>query len=84
MILLKPEVAQSLPKWRLFGVFWPEAKTLRTIIFLKGNGQFPMPNLVLKTIKMVKKVYGLEICVLMAPSRGATSGSFLSAVFSLF
>ena len=43
-----------------------------------------MPNLVLKTIMMIKKVYGLKICVFVAPSRGATSGLSLSAVFSLF
>ena len=43
-----------------------------------------MPNLVLKTIRMIKKVYGAEICVFMAVSYGATSGLSLLAVFSLF
>ena len=43
-----------------------------------------MPNLVLKTIMKVNKVYGAEICVFMAPSRGATSGLSVSAIFSLF
>ena len=43
-----------------------------------------MPNLVLKTIMMIKKVYGLEICVFMAPLRGATSGLPLLAVFTIF
>ena len=31
--------------------------------------------------KMIKKIYGLEICAFMAPSRGATSGLSLSACF---
>ena len=43
-----------------------------------------MPNLVLKTIMMIKKFYGLEICVFMAPSRGATSGLLFSVFFTLF
>ena len=42
-----------------------------------------MPNLVLKTIMTIKKVYGLEICVFMAHSRGATSGLSLSAVLPI-
>ena len=33
---------------------------------------------------LIKKVYGLEICVFVAPLRGATSGLSLSAVFTLF
>ena len=32
----------------------------------------------------IKKVYVVEICVFMAPSRGATSGLLLSVVFTLF
>ena len=31
---------------------------------------------------MIMKVYGSEICVFMAHSRGATSGLLLSAVFT--
>ena len=31
---------------------------------------------------MFKKVYGLEICVFMAPSHGATFGLSLSAVYT--
>ena len=34
--------------------------------------------------RLIKKFYGLEICVFMAPSRGATSGLSLSAVFTFF
>ena len=52
--------------------------------FFQGIRWFPVPNLVLKTIMMIKYVYGLEICVFEASSRGATSGLSSSAVFSLF
>ena len=61
----------------------PPSKII-TIIFSDGNRWFPMPTLVLKMIIMIKKVYGLEICVFMALLRGATSGLWFSAVFSLF
>ena len=43
-----------------------------------------MPNLVLRTIIMIKKVYGAEICVFLGRLRGVTSGLSLSAVYSLF
>ena len=55
-----------------------------TIIFSEGNGRLPMPNLVLKTIRMIKKVYGAEICVFMAPLGGATSGLSLLRNFCPF
>ena len=55
-----------------------------TIIFSEEIKRFYIPNLVLKTIMMIKKVYGLEICVFMAPSCSATSGLSLPAIFSLF
>ena len=32
----------------------------------------------------IKKVYGAEICVLVAPLRGATSALSLTAVFTIF
>ena len=52
--------------------------------FSEGNMRFHMPNLVMKTIMMIEKVYGAEISVFMAPLRGATSGLSLSTVFTLF
>ena len=61
----------------------PPSKIITFIIF-KGIKRFPMPNLVLKTIMMIKKVYGAEICVFVAPPRGAISGLSLSAFFTLF
>ena len=61
----------------------PPSKII-TFIFSFGIRWFPIPNLVLRTIIMVKKVYGLKICVFVACSRGATSGSSLSAVFTLY
>ena len=63
---------------------WRPPSKIITIIFSEGIRWFPVPNLVLKTIMMIKKVYGLEICVFLAPSYGATSGLSLSAVFTLF
>ena len=38
----------------------------------------------IKMIVMFRTVYGLENCVFMVPSHGATSGLSLSAVFTLF
>ena len=55
-----------------------------TIILSDGNRRFPIPNLVMKTIMMIKKVYGLKICVFVTPLCGATSGLLFSAVLSLF
>ena len=46
------------------------SKTI-TFIFSVELGQFPMPNLVLKTIITIKKPYGVKICVFMALLCGA-------------
>ena len=61
----------AAPHFRLrrYDWFWPPSKII-TIIFSEGIRRFPMPNLVLKTIIMIKKVYRLKICIFMAPSRG--------------
>ena len=40
-----------------------------------------MPNLVLKAIMRIRKVYGAEICVFMARLRGVTSGLTLAGNF---
>ena len=64
-------------QWKVQQNIRPPSKII-TIIFSEGIRRFLMPNLVLKTIMMIKKVYGAEICVFMAPTRGATSGLSLS------
>ena len=61
----------------------PPSKII-TFICSFGIRWFPIPNLVLRTTMMIKMVYGLEICVFVARSRGATSGLSLSAVFTLY